>query len=297
MRFPNLIYAASEVHNEFDGIHMKGKTCLITGATSGLGKATALTLAKMEANVVFTARDESKGMATKKELTESSGNGSIDFLICDLSSFQSVKDCSERFKSGHDKLDVLINNAGTWEKERSLSKDGIELTFAVNHLAPFLMTNLLLDTLKKSAPSRVISVSSGLHGGTINFDDVQFEKNFRGMRAYRQSKLADMLFIRELARRLDGTSVTANCLMPGMVNTGLGRHSRWVNRAFFKTLGTPPEKGARTSVYLASSPDVETITGECFSKSRIVKTSKESNDPVLAKRLWEVSMKYVESWL
>jgi len=276
---------------------MKGKTCLITGATSGIGKETALALGRLGASVVFTTRDEGKGQATKKELIERSGNESIDFLFCDLSSLQSVKDCCKQFESGHKRLDVLINNAGTWEREKSLSKDGIELTFAVNHLAPFLMTNLLLDTLKKSAPSRVISVSSGLHGGTINFDDVQFEKNFRGMRAYRQSKLADMLFIRELARRLDGTSVTANCLMPGMVNTGLGRHSRWVNRAFFKTLGTPPEKGARTSVYLASSPDVETITGECFSKSRIVKTSKESNDPVLAKRLWEVSMKYVESWL
>jgi len=276
---------------------MKGKTCLVTGATSGIGKETALALGRLGASVVITTRDKEKGQATKKELIERSGNESIDFIFCDLSSLQSVKDCSKQFESDHERLEVLINNAGTWERRRSLSKDGIELTFAVNHLAPFLLTNLLLDTLKRSAPSRVISVSSGLHGGTINFDDIGFEGRFRGMIAYRQSKLANMLFIRELSRRLEGSSVTANCLMPGMVNTGLGRHSRWINRMFFKALGTPPEKGARTSVYLASSPDVEKITGECFSKSRIVKTSKDSNDPLLAKRLWEVSMKYVEKWL
>lgn len=276
---------------------MKGKTCLITGATSGIGKETALALVKLGATVIFTTRDENKGRATKKDLIERSGNGSIIFLFCDLSSLQSVKDCCNLFKSTHDRLDVLVNNAGTWEKKRSLSKDGIELTFAVNHLAPFLMTNLLLDTLKKSAPSRIISVSSGLHGGTINFDDIGFEKKFRGMAAYRQSKLADMLFIRELSRRLEGSSVTANCLMPGMVSTGLGRNSMWINRAVFKALGSPPEKGARTSIYLASSPDVERTSGECFSKSRVVETSKESNDPDLARRLWEVSMKYVEKWL
>jgi len=276
---------------------MKGKTCLITGATSGIGKETALALGRLGATVVFTTRDKEKGQATKKELIERSGNESIDFLFCDLSSLRSVEDCSKQFESGHERLDVLINNAGTWERKRSLSKDEIELTFAVNHLAPFLLTNLLLDTLKRSAPSRVISVSSGLHGGTINFDDIGYERRFRGMLAYRQSKLANMLFIRELSRGLEGSSVTANCLMPGMVNTGLGRHSRWINRMFFKALGTPPEKGARTSIYLASSPDVEKVTGECFSKSRIVKTSKDSNDPLLAKRLWEVSMKYVEKWL
>lgn len=276
---------------------VKGKTCLITGATSGIGGATAHALAKLGASVVFTARNEGRGNATKKELIDHSGNKSIDFIFCDLSSLSSVKDCSEKFKSNYDRLDVLINNAGTWESKRSLSKDGIELTFAVNHLSPFLMTNLLLDKLKRSTPSRVISVSSGLHGGTINFDDIGFETKFSGMLAYRQSKLANMLFIRELSRKLEGSSVTANCLMPGMVNTGLGRHSRWINRVFFKALGTPPEKGARTSVYLASSPDVEKITGECFSKGRVVKTSKESNDPALAKRLWEVSTKYVERWL
>lgn len=276
---------------------MKGKTCLITGATSGIGKETALALGKLGANVVFTTRDEQKGKITRKELIDRSGNANIEFLFCDLSSLQSVKECSEKFRSGHSRLDVLINDAGTWERERKLSKDGIELTFAVNHLAHFLLTNRLLDILKASAPSRVIGVSSGLHGGTINFEDIGFEKKFRGLSAYRQSKLAVLLFTKELARRLQGTSVTANCLMPGIVNTGLSRHSGVVSRTVFRLISTSPAKGARTSIYLASSPDVEKISGENFARSKISKSSRESNDPELARRLWEVSTKYVEKWL
>jgi len=276
---------------------MKGKTCLITGATSGIGKETALALARMGAAIVFTARDENRGKAAKKELVDQSGNNDIDYVFCDLSSLQSVKECSQIFRSSHSRLDVLINNAGIWEKERKLSKDGIELTFAVNHLAHFLLTNRLLDLLKSSTPSRVISVTSGLHGGTIDFDDIGFERRFRGMMAYRQSKLANILFIKEFARRLDGTSVTANCLMPGMVNTRLSRSSGAMSKAIFKLLASKPEKGAMTSIYLASSPDVEKISGNCFSKSRVVETSKESNDPEVAKRLWEVSVGYVQKWL
>jgi retinol dehydrogenase-12 len=276
---------------------MKGKTCLITGATSGIGKETALALARLGATVVFTARDEERGKAVKREIIDRSGSNDIDFIFCDLSSLQSVKECSQIFRSSHKRLDVLINDAGTWEREKKLSKDGIELTFAVNHLAHFLLTNLLLDTMKASAPSRVIGVTSGLHSGTINFEDIGFERKFRGIKAYRQSKLAVILFTRELARRLQGTSVTANCLMPGVVDTGLSRNSRAVSRAVFKLIATTPEKGARTSIYLASSPEVEKVSGECFSKSRVVKASKESNDPELAKRLWEVSVGYVQNWL
>lgn len=276
---------------------MKGKTCLITGATSGIGKETALALGGLEATVVFTARDNEKGRATKKELVECSGNGNIDFLFCDLSSLHSVKECFEHFRSGHDRLDVLINNAGTWERKRRLSKDGIELTFAVNHLSHFLLTNLLLDLLKKSAPSRILSVTSGLHGGTIDFDELGLERRFSGMRAYRQSKLANILFIKELAMRLEGSSVTANCLMPGMVNTGLSRNFGAFSRVIFRLFAAKPEKGAQTSIYLASSPDVEKVSGKCFRKKRVVETSRQSNDQVLAKRLWEASTKYVQKWL
>ncbi len=276
---------------------MKGKVCMITGATSGLGRETTLGLARLGASIVFVSRSDSKGTATRADLIERSGNSDIDFIICDLSSLQAVRNCADRFKEGHDRLDVLINDAGTWERRRSLSKDGIELTFAVNHLSHFLLTNLLLDLMKRSAPSRIIGVSSGLHGGTINFDDIGFERGFSGLKAYRQSKLANLLFTKELARRLAGTSVTANCIMPGMVRTNLGRNSRVVSKAFFKAFGTKPEKAARIPIRLASSPDVEAISGECFTKRGITSTSAESNDPELARRLWEVSTAYVQKWL
>jgi NAD(P)-dependent dehydrogenase (short-subunit alcohol dehydrogenase family) len=276
---------------------MEEKICLVTGATSGVGKETALALAKLGATIVFTAWDIKKGEEIRDQFRALSKNEVIEVLECDLSSLQSVRDCCDRFRSRYDRLHVLINNAGTWEKERKLSKDGIENTFAVNHLAPFLMTNLLLDIIKKSAPARIISISSGLHGGTIDFDDVEFKNGFRGMSAYRQSKLADMLFIKELARRLKGTGVTANCLMPGFVATGLSRNSSAVSRAFFKIFGSSSEKGAETPIYLASSPNVEGISGECFEKKRIAKTSRNSNDPVLASKLWDLSVKYTERWI
>lgn len=276
---------------------MKGRICLITGATSGIGKETALALAKLGATIVFTARDIKKGEEVRDQFKSLSRNEMIEALECDLSSLQSVRDCCDRFRSKYDRLHVLISNAGIWEKERRLSKDGIENTFAVNHLAPFLMTNLLLDIIKKSTPARTISVSSGLHGGTINFDDVEFKRRFRGMRAYRQSKLANVLFIKELARRLQGTGVTANCLMPGFVATGLSRNSGAVSRAFVNILASSPEKGAETPIYLASSPEVEGISGECFRKKRIARTSRASNDPALANKLWDLGVKYTERWM
>jgi len=276
---------------------MKGRICLITGATSGIGKETALALAKLGATIVFTTRDIKKGEEIRDQIRTLSSNEMIEVLECDLSSLQSVRDFCDRFRRKYDRLHVLINNAGTWERERKLSKDGIENTFAVNHLAPFLMTNLLLDIMKKSAPARIISVSSGLHGGTIDFEDLEFKRRFRGMSAYRQSKLANMLFIKDLARRLQGTGVTANCLMPGFVATGLSRNSGAVSRAFVKVLASSPEKGAETPIFLASSPEVEGISGECFRKKGIAKTSRESNNQVLASKLWALSLKYSERWM
>ncbi len=276
---------------------MTGKICLITGGTSGIGKATVLALARMGATVAFTARDVEKGKAVAAQIRSVSESNTVDFLECDLSSLTSVRDCCTQFRERYSGLHVLINNAGTWEGGRKVSKDGIENTLAVNHLAPFLMTNLLVDLIKKSAPSRIISVSSGLHGGTIAFEDIEFKKRFMAIMAYRQSKLANMLFIKELSRRIAGTGVTANSLMPGFVATGLSRNMTVVSRAFFRLFGSSPEKGAGTSVYLASSPDVANISGECFRKKRIVKTSKESYDPELAKRLWELSESYTKMWL
>jgi NAD(P)-dependent dehydrogenase (short-subunit alcohol dehydrogenase family) len=274
---------------------MTGRICLITGATSGIGRETALALAKMGATVAFTARDAERGRTTKDQIIAVSNSEIVDFLECDLSSLSSVYDCCTNFREKYGELHVLINNAGTWERERKVSKDGIENTFAVNHLAPFLMTDLLLDMMKRSAPARIISVSSGLHGGTINFDDVEFKTKFSGMKVYRQSKLADMLFIKELSRRLVGTGVTANCLMPGLVATSLSRNSGAFSRAFFRLFGSSPEKGAETSVYLASSPEVANVSGQCFRKRKVVNTSKESNDSELAKRLWDLSEKYTRN--
>jgi NAD(P)-dependent dehydrogenase (short-subunit alcohol dehydrogenase family) len=272
---------------------MKGKIVLVTGATSGIGKAAALALGKQGATVIFTARDEAKGKAVQKELSEASSNPNIEMLPCDLASLQSIRQFCDEYRRRHDRLDVLINNAGLWTYSRQESKDGIEMTLAVNVLAPFLMTHLLLDLLKRSAPSRIVSTSSGLHYGTINFEDLEVKK-FNGAKAYRQSKLGILLFTRLLARRLEGTGVTVNAMLPGMVKTNLGRDAGAFSRAIFKMMGTTPEKGADTIVYLASSPEVEKVSGECFVKRAVRKTSKESYDMALAQKFWEVCEGYLK---
>ena len=273
---------------------MKNKIVLITGATSGLGKETARGLAKLGAKIVFTTRDNLKGEKTRNELITSSQNENIDMLKCDLASFVSIRNCCKEFKSKYDSLHVLINNAGVWDFKRRESKDGIENIFATNYLAPFLMTNLLLDVLKKSSPSRIINVTSGMHYGTINFDDIEFKQKFSGAKAYRQSKLGLILFTRLLAKKLDGTGVTVNVVHPGMNKTDLGRDAGGFSRVIFKMMGKDPKIGAETSIYLASSPDVGNITGEYFAKKEIKRSSKESYDMDLAKKLWDVSKKYVK---
>lgn len=273
---------------------MKNKTILITGATSGIGKETALGLAKLGATIIFTTRDEAKGEKTKNDLIATTQNKNIHMLKCDLASFASIRTCCQEFTAKYDKLHVLINNAGIWDFTRKTSKDGIENIFATNYLAPFLMTHLLLDTLKKSAPSRIINVSSGLHYGTIHFDDIEFKEKFSGMKAYRQSKLALILFTRLLAKKLDGTGVTVNVVHPGMNKTHLGRDAGGFSQIMFKLLGKDPKIGAETSIYLASSPEVEKITGEYFAKKKIKQSSKESYNMDLAKKLWDVSKTYIK---
>ena len=274
---------------------MKNKIVLITGATSGIGKETALGLAKLGATIVFTTRDNLKGEKTKKELIATTSNKNIHMLKCDLASFESIRNCCKEFKSKYDKLHVLINNAGVWDFKRRESKDGIENIFATNYLAPFLMTNLLLDILKKSSPSHIINVTSGMHYGTINFDDIEFKQKFSGAKAYRQSKLGLILFTRFLAKKLEGTGVTVNCVHPGMNKTDLGRDAGGFSQMIFKLMGKNPEIGAETSIYLASSPDVENITGEYFAKEKIKRSSKESYDMDLAKKLWDVSENYLKN--
>lgn len=273
-------------------ITLKSKTILITGATSGIGKETAIGLAELGATIVFTARDKQKAKSTKKEIIEKTGNKNIDHIECDLSSFASIRNFCKEYKSRYKKLHILINNAGVWNFKRKQSIDGIENTFHVNYLAPFLMTNLLLDTIKKSAPARIINVSSGLHRGTINFDDIEFKKSFSSMKAYSQSKLALILFTRHLAKKLEGTKVTVNSVHPGFIATDLGRDAGQITNKFFRLFGKSPKKGAETSIYLASSPEVETVTGEYFVNKKMTQSSKKSYDMDLAKRLWSVSKKY-----
>src|SRR5213078_2712656 len=278
---------------------MQGKICMVTGANSGIGKATALELAQMGATVVMVCRDGARGEQARSEITTTSGNNAVDLLQADLSSQQSIRQLVEDFQHHYTHLHVLINNAGAaFPGRRRETVDGVEMTFAVNYLAPFLLTNLLLDVLKASAPARIVNVSSNSHkAGYIQMDDLQEEKRYRSMQVYGQSKLAVVLFTYELARRLQGTGVTANCLHPGFVATHFGQ--RDVGPAFrllvklIGRFGTSPQKGAKTSLYLASSPKVEGVTGNYFVKSIPKRSASISYDESLQRQLWEQSAKLV----
>ena len=272
---------------------MKGKMVLITGATSGIGKETARGLAQLGATVIITTRDMQRGEQTKQELIQSTKNNNIDILYCDLASFASIRGCCTEFLKKYDTLHVLINNAGIVDYHRRESKDGIENTFATNYLAPFLMTNLLLDVLKKSAPARIINLTSGLQSGTIHFNDLEFKKDFSAMKVYGHSKLAIILFTRLLAEQLKGTGVTVNCVNPGMSSTNLGRDAGWFSVKIFKFFGKKPSIAAQTPIYLANSSDVETISGEYFEKKTVKTINKETYDLDAAKKLWEISKNYV----
>lgn len=273
---------------------MEGKIVLITGATSGIGKETAIGLADLGATIIFTSRNVNKGEKIRDEITNSTNNDRVHMLKCDLASFESIRNCCKEFNKKYGELHVLINNAGVWDHKRRISKDGIENIFAVNYLAPFLMTNLLIDILKKSKPSRIINITSGLHYGTINFKDIEFKKRFSGMKAYRQSKLGLILFTRLLAKNLEETGVAVNCVQPGMTNTNLARDAGMFSKTMFKLMGKDAQKAAETSIFLASSSNLENITGEYFVNKKIKKSSKQSYDINLAKRLWELSIKYID---
>src|SRR5918994_2126569 len=272
---------------------MDGKVCLITGATSGIGRATAMGLASMGASVVMVGRDRGRGEAAMADIKEKSGNASVDLMLADISSQEELRRLADEFKEAYAQLDVLINDAGLFRSKRITTADGIEMTFAVNHLAYFLLTNLLLDVLKASAPSRIVNVSSGeQRNATIDFDNLQGENGYKGAKAYSQSKLANVLFTYELARRLEGTGVSANCLHPGVVGTNLGSGVSGVFGFTVRAL-TPlmksPEKGAETPIYLASSPEVEGASGAYFVKKAEARSSDASHDESTAKRLWEAS--------
>ena len=278
---------------------MQGKVCIVTGANSGIGKATALGLAQMGATVVMVCRDQVKGEKAQNEIKEKSGNDSIDLMLTDLSSQASIRQLAENIQQHYHHVHVLINNAGGVSLSRRETQDGLETTFAVNYLAPFLLTNLLLDKLKASASARIVNVSSDSHqAGYIKMDDLQSEKHYRFMRGYGQSKLALVLFTYELARRLQGTNVTANCLHPGFVATNIGQNGvglagRSIVKLIFSRLGISPEEGAKTSIYLASSPEIEGVTGKYFVKSIPVRSAPISYDETLQRQLWDESAKLV----
>jgi len=272
---------------------MEGKTCIITGANSGIGKATAIELAKMNATLVLLCRDKERGESAQKEIIELTGNNNVDLIFCDLSSQKEIRNFVAEFKRKYQDLHVLINNAGVMLSKKTQSVDGFEMNFAVNHLAPFLLTNLLLDILKKSAPSRIVNVGSAAHRmGKIDFEDLQREnKKGRLMGLYGSSKLAMTLVSYELSRRLEGSNVTVNVLHPGLINTNLGRDRSSTSQGFAKKFFKSPEVGAETSIFLASSLEVEGITGKYYAKKKAKPSSKESYNEEYAKKLWEISEK------
>jgi NAD(P)-dependent dehydrogenase (short-subunit alcohol dehydrogenase family) len=273
---------------------LDGKVILVTGATAGVGEVTARTLAGMGATLVLVARSPEKCRQVADEIKGKTGNPRVSYLVGDLSAQADVRRLAGEFKQQFTRLDVLVNNAGAVFLARRESVDGIEMTFALNHLAYFLLTNLLLDVLVASAPARIISVSSAAHrGAQLNFEDLENKKGWSGWRAYGQSKLANLLFTNELARRLEGKNVTANALHPGFVASNFAMNNLGILKGPYslvqKVVAISPEAGAQTSIYLASSPQVQGATGQYFDKKQAVEPSPAAHDLEAARRLWEIS--------
>jgi NAD(P)-dependent dehydrogenase (short-subunit alcohol dehydrogenase family) len=274
---------------------MSGKVCMVTGATSGIGKETARELVRMGARVVIVSSSQVRCAAVVEEFRKESRNQKVDYLVADLSSQAEIHRLASDFQRRYDRLDVLVNNAGGFFMRRQLSVDGIEMTLALNHLNYFLLTSLLLDMLRSSAPARIVNVSSNAHrGAKIDFDDLQGEHSYSGWRAYAQSKLANVLHAYELARHMDVAEVTVNVLHPGFVSTRLARNNGWLFRLvmpLMRIIARSPEDGARTSVYLASSPEVEGVTGKYFEDEQVVPADPAARDEATARKLWQICEK------
>ena len=273
---------------------MKGKTCLITGATSGIGLVTAQALAQQGATLIVVGRNASKGADTIARIRQETGNPEVRFMLADLSEQAPVRSLAQEFTARYASLDVLINNAGAFFFKRQLNADGIEKTFAVNYVSVFLLTHLLLDALQASGSSRIVNVASDAHrGARMHFDDLNLQHGFNGYRAYAQAKLAVVLFTYELARRLQGTHVTVNALHPGFVATNLYASSGGLVKLFaplYTRRALSPEEGAQTSIYLASSPEVAGVSGAYFAGKQAVRSSPASYDQAAAEQLWTISM-------
>jgi len=279
------------------GNTIKGKTILVTGATNGIGLVTARELSRMGGQVTIVGRDAEKCASVAKQIEALTGNP-VECIVADLSVLDGIKHAAMTFKENHSHLHVLINNAGGMFTKRVLTPEGYEYTFALNHLNYFLLTNLLLDMLKASAPARIINISSNAHeNAKIDFENLQREKRYIGLEAYGQSKLANLLFTYELARRLEGTGVTVNAVHPGVVATGFARNNgpvynigTWIaGQLFFRK----PERGAQTGIYLACSPEVEGISGKYFVDCKPVDSKPQSHDRAVAEKLWQVSEELV----
>ena len=274
---------------------MKSKVCMVTGASSGIGKETARKLVELGATVVMVCRNRRRGEKAMSEIESAGGDARVELLLADFTSLDAVRAVAKEFLEKHGSLHVLVNNAGGVHLMRSTTPDGFETTFQVDYLSHFLLTNLLLGALKKGAPSRIVNVSSASHyGGHLNFADIQMKKGYGVMRAYSQAKLAQVLFTYELSRRLEGTGVTANCLHPGTVATNIWKGSMGpfsflgnISRLFLVS----PQEGAETPVYLASSPEVDGVTGKYYDHMREKQSSAESHDQASAMRLWDESEK------
>ena len=272
---------------------MSGKVVLITGGTSGIGKAAAVELALMGAEVVVTGRNKERGREAVEEIKARSGSDAVSLLLADLTVQAEVRELAEEFRRNHDRLDVLVNNAGVVNQKRSETPDGMESTLASNHLAPFLLTELLLDLLKESAPSRVVTTASEAERwGRLDFDDLQSRKRYGAFPVYGMTKLANIMFTIDLAERLEGTGVTANCFHPGAVSTNFGSGNGGISSILFrafKPFMRSPEKGADTLVYLASSPDVEGMTGKYLSDRKLITAKSIAYDAEARRKLWEAS--------
>jgi NAD(P)-dependent dehydrogenase (short-subunit alcohol dehydrogenase family) len=272
---------------------MKDKVCLVTGATAGIGLVTARELARKGARVILVGRTSEKCSRAADEIRAEAGSTAVEWLVADLSSQGDIRRLADQVRHRSGRLEVLVNNAGGIFLKRQESVDGIEMTFALNHLSYFLLTNLLLPLLEASSPARVVNVASDAHKGvSINFDDIEGKTRFGGWRAYQQSKLANILFTAELARRLNGKRVTANALHPGFVRTTIFREPGpvgWLLRRAADVIALSPEDGAKTSIYLASSPDVAGISGRYFAKEKPSESSSQSRDMTAAHRLWQLS--------
>jgi NAD(P)-dependent dehydrogenase (short-subunit alcohol dehydrogenase family) len=272
---------------------ISGKNIIITGATSGIGMEAALSLARRGPCLILPSRNPEKGMYIKNRIIQKTGNSNIHVMNCDLASFDSVRDFADRFRKRFGCLHILINNAGIWELGKRESDDGIELNFAVNHLGPFLLTCLLLDELRRGAPSRVINVSSRYHRWwKFDFNDPESRKFYFSIKSYGRSKLANILFTRHLAEMLREDGITVNSLHPGLVATDIFRGLPALFRTVARLFMLSPRRGARTIIYLATSPDVSDVTGEYFYREKICQPSRAARDREAAKKLWEISRKY-----